>query len=88
MKGPVLESLFDKVASLHTSCVIKKRVQNRRFLVKFPKFFRAPFNYFVRIFSVLAKRMSIRILEALPWLQRIYFLITIAFWFVKMLTLN
>ena len=38
MKGPVLESLFDKVASLQASCVIKKRHQNRRFLVKFPKF--------------------------------------------------
>ena len=57
MKGPVLESLFDKVASLQASCVIKMRLQNRRFVVKFAKFLRAPFKYFVIILSILAKRM-------------------------------
>ena len=57
MKGPVLESLFDKVASLQTSCVIKMRFQNRRFVVKFAKFLRAPFKDFVIILSILVKRM-------------------------------
>ena len=43
--------------------------------------------------NISKENASIRILEALLWLQLIYFLITIAFWFVKyifrlMLTLN
>ena len=38
MKAPVLESLFNKVASLKVFNSIKKRVQHRCFPMKFAKF--------------------------------------------------
>ena len=41
-KIPVLESLFNKVAGLKTRNFIKKKLQHRRFPVKFVEFLRTP----------------------------------------------
>ena len=43
MKTPLLESVFNKVASLQADCFIKKRLQHRYFLVDFAKFLKTPF---------------------------------------------
>ena len=42
-KAPVLRSLFDKVAGFEACNSIKKRLQQRCFLVKFVKFLSTPF---------------------------------------------
>ena len=43
MKTHVLQSLLNKVAGLHASNFIKKRLQHRYFPVKTAKFLKTPF---------------------------------------------
>ena len=92
MKTPALESLFNKVADLRTSNVIKKRC----FLVNIAKSLRTsslkvifkglllPLELFCKDFAnTRYENASFGIREDSIWVQVIYFLITIAFWIWK-----
>ena len=92
MKTPVLKSLFNKVADLQTSNVIKKRC----FLVNIAKSLRTsilkiifkglllPLRLFCKDFvNIKYENASFGIPEDSIWVQLIYFLITIVFWIMK-----
>ena len=99
MKAPVLESLLDKVPILQACNFIKKRLQHSCFPVKFAKYLRTPFFYRTPMVAgcfwstVLSEAFvdiscgecfmshTRSITMAAGYLY--YFLIKIAFWFLK-----
>ena len=95
----LLEYLFNKVADLQASNFILKRLQHRCFSVNIAKLLRPSIlknicksngcicllKYFVKTLSILAVRMLRFAYYRTIWLQVIYFITTIAFWFVKYL---
>ena len=60
-KTPVLESVFNKVASLQ-GYSIKRRIQHRRFPENNVEFFRTPIlkNICIKLLAVLCKNKNIR----------------------------